>query len=67
MNRKSLDEIVNAVYHMAEHGCLWEATVKIERLKKASPDENLTSYLQDIENQIDGIRDSLKWIMGDSE
>ena len=63
--RKSLEEIQNDVYHMAEYGCLWEATVKIERLKKASPDENLTSYLQDIENQIDGIRDSLKWIMGD--
>lgn len=60
MNRKSLEEIVNDVYHMAEHGCLWEATVKIERLKKASPEGYLMNYLQDIENQIDNIRGSLK-------
>lgn len=58
--RKSLEEITNAVYHMAEHGCLWEATVKIERLKKASPEGYLMNYLQDIENQIDNIRGSLK-------
>ena len=45
---------------MAEHGCLWEATVKIERLKKASPEGYLMNYLQDIENQIDNIRGSLK-------
>jgi hypothetical protein len=56
---------IDALYALANHGALWNASVRVEELKKECPNKDIADFMQDVENRIDALRADIMDTLGD--